>query len=160
VGLIHPAERTKETMSTKLAEQLRIPALVDIIDLPGADAVCAEEESWRPYGDGYEVSDRGRVRSYRSTRRGVSLEASPRVLDGHTQQTGYRIVLIWVDGKKRIRLIHRMVLEAFVGPCPEGMECRHLDGDRANNTLTNLCWGTHTENIRDRGRHGTAGRRR
>ena len=43
------------------------------------------------------------------------------------------------DGfKKRRRYVHRLVLEAFVGPCPEGMVCRHLDGDRTNNRVENL----------------------
>ncbi len=51
--------------------------------------------------------------------------------------------------------IHRLVLEAFVGPCPEGMECRHLDGDGTNNRLENLAWGTPKENSADRRRHGT-----
>lgn len=38
--------------------------------------------------------------------------------------------------------IHRLVLQAFVGPCPEGMEARHLNGDPSDNRLENLCWGT------------------
>jgi hypothetical protein len=35
------------------------------------------------------------------------------------------------------------------------MECRHLDGNRANNHLSNLCWGTPSDNDDDRRRHGT-----
>ncbi len=50
--------------------------------------------------------------------------------------------------------MHRLVLEAFVGPCPEGMQCRHLDGNRSNNHIDNLAWGTPKENCADRGRHG------
>jgi hypothetical protein len=53
--------------------------------------------------------------------------------------------------------VHRLVLEAFVGPCPDGMECRHLDGNPSNNRLDNLAWGTHSENERDKVRHGTSG---
>jgi hypothetical protein len=48
-----------------------------------------------------------------------------------------------------------MVLEAFIGPCPKNMECRHLDGNSHNNNLENLCWGTHEEQSKDRERHGT-----
>lgn len=51
--------------------------------------------------------------------------------------------------------IHKLVLETFVGPRPEGMECRHLDGNPANNQLDNLAWGTPVENAADRTRHGT-----
>ncbi len=50
--------------------------------------------------------------------------------------------------------IHTLVLLAFVGPCPEGMECRHLDGTRTNCALANLCWGTRAENVADQRRHG------
>lgn len=69
---------------------------------------------------------------------------------------GYLVVkLSKIDGSSQV-LIHRLVLEAFVGPCPDGMECRHLDGDRTNNALSNLRWGTPTENQYDRIRHGTS----
>jgi hypothetical protein len=50
--------------------------------------------------------------------------------------------------------VHRLVLEAFVCPCPEGRECCHNDGDPANNALTNLRWNTRKANIEDSRRHG------
>jgi hypothetical protein len=52
-------------------------------------------------------------------------------------------------------LAHRLVLQTFVGPCPEGMECRHLDGNASNNRVSNLAWGTAVENAADRRMHGT-----
>jgi len=55
------------------------------------------------------------------------------------------------------RTVHRLVLEAFVGKCPKGMECRHLDGNSLNNNINNLCWGTRSENQRDSVKHGTHG---
>ncbi len=66
---------------------------------------------------------------------------------------GYLTVKI--QGKPRT--VHRLVLEAFVGPCPPGMQCRHLDGNPANNRLENLAWGTHAENAADKIRHGRGG---
>lgn len=54
--------------------------------------------------------------------------------------------------------VHRLVLEAFVGPCSDGMECCHNDGNASNNCVTNLRWDTHAENARDRIRHGTSDR--
>jgi len=51
--------------------------------------------------------------------------------------------------------IHALVLEAFVGPRPSGMHCRHLDGNPHNNAIDNLKWGTVQENQVDRERHGT-----
>jgi len=59
------------------------------------------------------------------------------------------------NGLVRHVLMHCLVLEAFVGPCPKGMQCRHLDGNRKNNNLSNLCWGTYKENGEDRKVHGT-----
>jgi HNH endonuclease len=54
------------------------------------------------------------------------------------------------------RFVHRLILEAFVGPCPPNMECRHFpDRDPANNALTNLQWGTKKQNQADRIFHGT-----
>jgi hypothetical protein len=50
------------------------------------------------------------------------------------------------------------LLFAFVGPCPPGMQCRHLDGNPQNNSLGNLVWGTPQENADDRIRHGTTPR--
>lgn len=56
-------------------------------------------------------------------------------------------------------LVHRLVLEAFVGPCPSGMECRHFpDRTRSNNNLSNLQWGTPTQNNHDKVFHGTDNR--
>lgn len=57
-------------------------------------------------------------------------------------------------GKDNSRLVHVLVLEAFVGPCPDGQESLHGDGIPGNNTLTNLRWGTRTENIIDALNHG------
>lgn len=55
---------------------------------------------------------------------------------------------------KRAVLVHRLVLQAFVGPCPTGMECRHFpDPNPTNNNLENLQWGTHQENMDDRTIH-------
>lgn len=59
-----------------------------------------------------------------------------------------------VKVRKETQWLHRLILEAFKGPCPEGLECRHRDGNPANNRPSNLFWGTRSENIRDRIRHG------
>lgn len=67
----------------------------------------------------------------------------------------YPHVWICCDGERFLLKISRLVLTTFVGPCPDGMECRHMDGNPKNNRLDNLCWGTHRENIQDRTRAGT-----
>ncbi len=67
----------------------------------------------------------------------------------------YPRVSLRKDNKFFGRRVHCLVLETFVGPCPEGMECRHLDGVRHHNDLSNLCWGTRSENRKDSLKHGT-----
>jgi hypothetical protein len=70
---------------------------------------------------------------------------------------GYPIVGLCRKSKQTLFFVHRLLLLAFVGPCPEGMECRHLDGDKRNCRLPNLCWGTKQENNGlDKRAHGTA----
>lgn len=66
--------------------------------------------------------------------------------------------LVAENKKHNYPLVHRLVLETFVGPCPEGMECRHRDGNKENNFLENLLWGTKLENARDKHKHGTTAR--
>jgi len=69
--------------------------------------------------------------------------------------TGYLTVGLYRDGQMHIVALHRLLLEVFMGPCPEGMQCRHLDGNKQNNNLCNLKWGTPFENTADRTVHGT-----
>ena len=103
---------------------------------------------WRdvPGSDGrYLVNDQGQVYS-RWQRRPLK---GRRVGSGHV-----RVYLRLPEGP-RGRYVHQLVMEAFVGPRPAGMDTRHLDGNPANNALANLAYGTPSENARDRRRHGT-----
>jgi hypothetical protein len=64
---------------------------------------------------------------------------------------GYLKVNLDVGGKNVARCVHQLVLEAFVGPKPEGQEgCHFPDPDKSNNSVANLRWDTHLENVRDR----------
>ena len=67
---------------------------------------------------------------------------------------GHRCVGISQDGVGKRILSHRLIAEAFHGPCPEGMQCRHLNGDAWDNRPGNLRWGTSSENSYDTVRHG------
>lgn len=58
-------------------------------------------------------------------------------------------------GRAYHRYVHILVLEAFVGPRPDGLESCHEDGDGWNNAATNLRWGTRSSNREDSRRHGT-----
>lgn len=118
-----------------------------------------DSEEWRPVAgfDGYEVSSLGGVRSWRGRSGPLS---SPRVLRPWRCNTGYMMVdLSERPGVMARKLaVHRLVLDGFVGACPDGMECRHLNGDRADNRAENLLWGTRKENGEDRVTHGTSDR--
>lgn len=102
----------------------------------------------------------GRVRSidrvfYRKN--GRSYRHTGRVLKTGTRGPyGHRAVnLCSTDCRPRTVAVHRLVLEAFVGPCPPGMECCHNNGVASDNRLCNLRWDTSSENKYDWVRSGT-----
>lgn len=53
---------------------------------------------------------------------------------------------------------HRLVCEWAHGPCPMGMECRHLCGFSGCCNPLHLAWGTKSNNARDKIAHGTHNR--
>lgn len=68
---------------------------------------------------------------------------------------GYHSVYLSCNGKTTRRTVHRLTLEAFIGLRPEGFQCCHLDGNRSNNVLSNLKWGSRIENESHKAVHGT-----
>jgi DNA-binding transcriptional regulator YiaG len=111
-----------------------------------------EEEEWRPIPGfwGYEASDMGNVRSWRFGNSKNRLADRPRTLKPKTDKDGYKCVALGLNGKTKWLRIPALVLEAFVGPRPDGMLALHYpDHNRANNKLGNLRWGTHKENSAD-----------
>lgn len=109
-------------------------------------------EVWRdvPNSAGYQASDKGRVRSCWMPGAARRMSGKWHILKAKTGPNGHMLVSI----RKKWRFVHRLVLESFVGPCPEKHECCHIDGNPANNSLANLYWGTRHQNIADRDRHG------
>jgi hypothetical protein len=109
-------------------------------------------EVWKvyPHDSRYCVSSMGRIRGPRGL-----LRTPP-------ANQGYEVVHM---GRRGQQLVHRVVLETFVGPCPTGRECCHGDDDKTNNRLSNLRWDTHDANVEDKvvngkttsgGRHGNS----
>lgn len=74
----------------------------------------------------------------------------------HPHSKGYLTVNVRhaATGRVRPALVHRLVCAAFHGPPPPGTQTRHLDGDKRNNTPSNLTWGSALDNSADRARHG------
>lgn len=121
------------------------------------------QELWKPvdFGTNYQVSSYGQVRNIKFGR----------FLSGWINEDGYRRVLLSEGKKHKSAYVHLLVAEAFIGPCPDGQQVRHLDGDPANNRWApgetaeqviaaggNLIYGTPAENCEDRDkRHGRNG---
>ncbi len=103
-------------------------------------------ERWKtvPGHEEYAVSTSGRVRR----------TSTGKVLTPWLQH-GYEWVHLSAGAKSARMAVHRVVLTAFVCPKPAGMECRHLNGQRRDNRLVNLTWGTKEQNELDRATHGT-----
>ncbi len=115
---------------------------------------------WRPvveFPDCYEVSNTGLVRSID---RVVQNRGKPMRLRGRMMKQrivkGYYMTCLRANGRQRYMAVHRLVASAF--PNGVGPQVRHIDGIRTNNNAENLRWGTHSENMIDRDRHGTTQR--
>ena len=97
----------------------------------------------------YEVSNYGQVRSVKTGQ----------IKKQTVSKIDKRFYLgLWINNKQKIVKPHRLVLEAFVGKCPDGMECCHNDGNSFNNHLNNLRWDTPKNNHADKVKHGTTNR--
>lgn len=111
-----------------------------------AGAIMTE---WRrlpisPYRS-YEISSDGQIRRNR------------RILKGDVDSSGYRRVLLYYAGLSKRFKVHRLVCEVFHGPCPEGLECAHLNSDKLDNRSVNLAWVTRSENMRHNVARGAIG---
>lgn len=116
----------------------------------------------------YEVSDLGRVRSLDRTISNPlpsgtvrSQRIKGRILTpGIAKAGGYGYVNLTRNARQTSRHVHRLVMDAFVGPLPSGLHTRHLNGDPTDSRLVNLAYGTPLENARDAVRHGRTGANR
>lgn len=122
------------------------------------------DEIWKTiagFGDNYQISNFGRVRSLPKFRICGHCGSKPqrlpeRIMKTHTIKGGYQALQLRHEKMCKKVLVHRLVLLTFVGPCPTGMEGCHRDGNPKNNHLTNLRWDTPKENCKERGNGGVA----
>ena len=125
-----------------------------------------EREVWKwvpGYEGFYKVSNIGRVKSIsrqvlrvRQGRVNHMFTIPEKILKPGSRSGRELFVYLCQEGVNTPFAIHRLVLLAFVGPCPNGMEGCHNDGNRRNNRLDNLRWDTHKNNQHDMYSHGTA----
>ena len=114
-------------------------------------------EQWLPvagYEGFYEVSDAGRVRSVdRLDSRGHRRRGKV-LAQAKGNRHGHLAVALCAQGEMRTRYVHQLVLGAFVGERPEGMEACHGNDNPADNRAENLRWDTRLANVRDSLRNG------
>ena len=117
-------------------------------------------EEWRSvpgWEEFYEVSSSGAVRSLDrpfTYRTGRTIIRPGRMLRQIPLPSGHLRVALSANGVWRKYLVHRLVLEAFVGPCPPQHEALHYNDDPGDNRLANLRCGTRAENMTDAERNG------
>ena len=106
----------------------------------GGRNFSGSEETWKQWKNSpYEVSNTGKVR-----RKGSGEVRKPRDDDRKHQ----RVNLTW-DGNREEPPLHQMVMDLFGPPKPKGenIVILHKDNDGTNNAISNLKWGTRSENV-------------
>lgn len=102
-----------------------------------------------PLGNGYYINENAQILSKKGKK--------DRVMKQHIRGHGYSCVSLTIDGKTKNFNVHKLMALSFFGET-KGLEIRHLDGNRLNNNLSNLKYGTVSENQMDRVLHGTSNR--
>lgn len=108
------------------------------------------QERWKDvlgYDGHYKVSSYGQIAT---TRWGGEFH----VMSPQVTKRGYYAVRLSKNGVKKGHNVHSLVAAAFLGQRPKGMEVCHGDGDRLNNHISNLRYGTRADNVRDCIKHG------
>ena len=102
---------------------------------------------------GYRVGNDGTVWSQRNNRWGLLNtwhQLRPGLVVSNPKYARHMVSL----GRGNQRFVHHLILEAFVGPRPDGYESCHKNGNPLDNRLVNLYWGTKRDNGLDTRAHG------
>lgn len=118
------------------------------------------EEVWKPiprFDNIIEASNLGGIRRVAQVvkSRGGVRTMKARKVTFKRHPWGYSWCEFMIHNVKYWQFVHRLVAEAFIGPCPEGYYVLHGDNDPTNNCIDNLRYGTPTENCADKLLHGT-----
>lgn len=119
------------------------------------------QEIWKeiPEFPFYDVSNLGNVRSWHKPGQGGHRASTPKIL---CKNQVAKYLFITLHGNRptgHSKYIHQLVMLAFVGPCPDGMEVCHNNGNAADNRLENLRYDTHYNNVQDAVKHGSIPKR-
>lgn len=121
-------------------------------------------EQWKDvvgYEGLYQISDLGRVRSVdrvTTDKLGRQYVHKGRIRRLRlANRVGHLAVDLYIGGIRQTRLVHRLVAAAWIGPCLNGQQVRHGPNGVADNSVSNLCYGTSSEDGLDKRRDGTHG---
>lgn len=117
--------------------------------IQGTSSSPKNDVEWKPVEgfDNYFVSNIGDIQSTKHSR--------PRILKPFITREGHLENILSRNNVKFHKRVHKVVAEAFIGPCPDGMEVAHNDGNPKNNNVNNLRYATRKDNALDAIKHGT-----
>src|SRR5580704_4483135 len=78
---------------------------------------------------------------------GVMLNKKGKILKCGPRKDGYCLLKLYYNYEYHAIYFHQLVMELFVGPCPENKEINHIDGNKSNNKLSNLEYITRSQNM-------------
>lgn len=112
------------------------------------------EEIWKSFGyKDYEVSNLGRVKSYKYDKE------NGKIMKPYRDTKGYLQIDLQLDGRKRQNrkhfAVHRLVAQAFISNPDNLPQVNHKDENKENNCIDNLEWCTNEYNAA----YGTKGER-
>jgi hypothetical protein len=101
-----------------------------------------EEFLWIPnYENLYQVSNQGRIKSFKHNKKG-------RILKTSQSAQGYAVVQLYSANKKeRLFGVHRLVALTFLKNPYEYPMVNHKDNDKSNNNVDNLEWTDNRQNV-------------
>jgi hypothetical protein len=118
------------------------------------------KEIWKDvvgYEDFYMVSSNGKMISKEriiKRKNGADFLQKESFMNG-SEYHGYIKITVRKNNIKKDKFIHCLIAESFLGTKPIGMEVCHFDGNRKNNNINNLRYGTRSDNVKDAIKHGT-----
>lgn len=108
-----------------------------------------ENEEWKPiegYEGMYEVSNKGKIKSLARDYNNRTLH--DRIMKQYVGKTGYFCIRLCKNGKTKLFKVHRLIAEAFIDNPNKLPFINHLDGNKLNNSISNLEWCSPSRNIK------------
>lgn len=122
--------------------------------------IMIENLDWVPipgYEDLYCITKFGNIKSldkYVHRKNGVTAFMKSQEIKHRLDTKGYSQVNLYKNGIRKTYRVYILLALTFIGPCPKGLEVRHLDDDKSSLELSNLSYGTRKENAKDRIKNG------